>query len=398
MLVVFVGAVLVGGSFSRRPEEDVQRVTREPFYVWSIYDGKLAARRVEVIMSHFSGPATIAELASEGRLVERGDLLVRFDETEVERELVKLKRDYALAKSELDSLQHAKLPMEIRDLELRMLESRASYESEKQYLDDSVQLMKEELVSAQEIEQQKLKVERALSGLKTLEMKMKLTQKYLHPSRLERGRASLLAAERALELARKQLENCVVRAPSAGMVVHRALHIGSEYRTARVGDRIYRNQPFMAIPDMTDLVVHCHVPEAELALVQKGKEVVIVPLAYPDLRLKGKVETVGSMAQGKPGHAGWQKYFRVVIAVQEPDPRLRSGMSVRARILSYSSPSAVVVPRSAVQWDEDTPYCFVREWRRSVKKPIRVGRANHRAYEVLEGLAEGDAVTHALEK
>ena len=46
------------------------------------------------------------------------------------------------------------------------------------------------------------------------------------------------------------------------MVVYRPLHLGVDYRTVRVGDSIYFNQPFMAIPDMRDVVVECSVPES----------------------------------------------------------------------------------------------------------------------------------------
>ena len=34
-----------------------------PLNVWTVYEGKLAARQVHTIMSHFSGTATIVELA-----------------------------------------------------------------------------------------------------------------------------------------------------------------------------------------------------------------------------------------------------------------------------------------------------------------------------------------------
>ena len=67
--------------------------------------------------------------------------------------------------------------------------------------------------------------------LSQLEMQRTLTTKYLHPLKLERAQATLDAAAQELALAREQLTNCTVTAPSGGMVVHRPLHLGTEYRT-----------------------------------------------------------------------------------------------------------------------------------------------------------------------
>jgi multidrug efflux pump subunit AcrA (membrane-fusion protein) len=139
-------------------------------------------------------------------------------------------------------------------------------------------------------------------------------------------------------------------------------------------------------------VVECYVPEAELSQVVVGKDATIVPLAYPGLQLKGRVETVGSMAQAKPGHADWQKYFGVTLAVEKPDDCLRSGMSVNARIMSYQKSDAILVPRTAVQWEDDKSCCRVRRLRGTETRPVQLGRANTKYFEVLQGLAPGEIV------
>jgi multidrug resistance efflux pump len=386
---VLVAAAMCGCVASQE-DSPTEVVRRGPFSVWSVYDGVLEARRVEVVMSEFSGSATIVELAPEGAEVEAGDLLVRFDEATVRTELLKLERDLALAKSDMASLEQAELPLELRDLSLQWLEAQGNHDVEKQFLDDSIELAREGLISEQEVAQQRLKVDQARTRLENIEVVRNLTQQYLHPSRMERARATLEAAEQQYKLAREQLERCNVRAPSSGVVVYQPLHMGADYRAVRVGDNIYKNQAFMAIPDMSDVVVRCSVPEAELSHVGPGSEVVVVPLAYPDLRLKGRIESVGSMAQTLPGRASWQKFFSVVIGVEEVNPLLRSGMSVRATILSYRQDEAVLVPRAAVWWEADTPFCMVKTWTGASARRVKLGHANYGYYEVLDGLTAGE--------
>ncbi|MCS6771952.1 MAG: efflux RND transporter periplasmic adaptor subunit [Kiritimatiellae bacterium] len=374
----------------RAPEPvETCAVQTGPIRVWTTYTGKLEARRVEIILSKFQGSATIVELAPEGARVQPGDLLVRFDSSQVERDLLKLQRDYEVARTELERLEKAEQPLELRELEAQRLEALAQYETERRFLEDSRSLLAEGLVSEQEIEQQSLKVDQLRAALDKLDQRIALTKEYLHPAALAKARATLAAAEQELALARQQLESCRVVAPAEGIIVYRPLHIGGEYRTVRVGDSLYRNQPFMSIPDMRDLVVELLVPEAELSRVQVGAEAVVSPIAYPDLRLRGQVETVGSMAVSAIERPGFQRFFRAVIGLRDTDPRLRSGMSVRADILSYSRDDALLVPRTFVAFDQGEPFVQPID-PRAPRRRIVLGWGDLRHFEVLEGLSAGD--------
>ncbi len=389
---VFLLAALLLASCSRAPAPGAAHtIEAGPLAVWSVYPGKLESRRVEIIMSKFQGTATIVELAPEGQPVRAGDLLVRFDSSQVERDLLKLQRDYQLARSDLERLEKAEQPLELRDLEAQRLEAQTAYEAERRYLEDSRALLAEELVSEQEIAQQQLKVEQLRATLDKLDQRIALTRDFLHPAALERARATLATAEQELALAKRQLENCVVHAPADGVVVYRPLHVGGEFRTVRVGDTIFRNQPFMILPDMSDLVIDILIPEAELARVEPGREAVVTPLSFPDLKLRGRVETVGSMATAAIERPGWQRYFRTIIGLLETDPRLRSGMSVQAEILSYAAEQAVLLPRAYVRMEAGEPTVRLAA---APQKPHRVklGWADLRHFEALEGLRPGDTV------
>lgn len=374
-------------------EDEAHTVTRGPLRVWSVYSGKLDARRVEVIMSKFQGLATIVEIAPEGQTVKAGDLLVRFDSSQVERDLVKLERDYQLAKTDLERLEKAEQPLELADLEARRSEAQAALEVEQQFLEDAAALLAEELIAPQEIDQQRRKVEQLRAALEKIEQRIALTRDFLHPAARERARATLAAAEQELALARQQWSNCTVYAPCDGVVVYRPLHVGGEFRAVRVGDGLYRNQPFMSVSDLREAVVEILVPEAELARVQPGCSAVISPISYPDVRLAGTVESVGSMAVAAVERPGWQRYFRAVIGLRESDPRLRSGMSVQAEILSYEKADALLVPRRFVRFEGGE--AFVRPGGREAgRRRIRIGWGDLRHFEVVEGLEVGDRILY----
>lgn len=393
---IAVGVVLALGLVRacRRPVSAGQTtavVAKGEFSVWSAYDGILDARRVENISSRMGGAVTVVELAPEGSTVKQGDLLARFDSFQIEADVTKLENDYAVAKSELEGLEKAELPMELHDLGTQLLEAQFNLNSERQYLEDSRDLLKQELVSEQEVAQQELKVKSLESKLAQIENRMKLTREHLHPSKLERSRARLAASEQHLKQARQQLERCTITAPAEGIVAYLPAQLFGGYRSVRVGDTIYRNQVFMRIPDMSELLVRCYVPEADLGRVQPGMKVFVTPLAYPDLKLDGEVESVGAMAEERMGYPSWQKYFHVVVRLAGTDPRLRTGISATVSVLSYHCAEAVLIPRTAVRWEGQQATCIVRA-SGGRERPLKLGRANDQFYEVLEGVKPGERV------
>jgi multidrug efflux pump subunit AcrA (membrane-fusion protein) len=116
------------------------------------------------------------------------------------------------------------------------------------------------------------------------------------------------------------------------------------------------------------------------------------PLAYPDAALEARVSALGNAAQFVPGRPTWQRFFTLELALLAPDPRLRPGMSVEARVLGRQRDDAVLVPRVAVRWQSGQPTVTVVRALHDEPRPIRVGLADAANYEVLDGLAPGDEV------
>lgn len=372
------------------PAQDEPLVIRGPLSVWTPCDGTLEARHVETILSRFQGRATLVELVSEGSQVKRGDLLVRLDDSQLESDLVKLKSEFARAKAELDALENATIPLEIQDFDIQLNDLQSQYATEKQILADTRELVDSNLVSRSEIEQQEAKLAGLAAKTAQIQQRRKLTETYLHPAKLTQARAAVDAARQQMALAQQQFSNCVITAPSDGLAVYLPLHVGSEFRTLRVGDTLYPNQPFLCIPDMNEFIVPCFIPESDLARVQVGQSALVTPLAYPDLHLAATVESLGIMAQAQPGYPAWQKYFRVVVRIDQLDPRLRPGMSLHVEICSYTRPDATLIPRTAVQWNQGQASCQVRTFRSSERHPLKIGWSNAQFHEVLDGVKPGD--------
>ncbi|GJL80465.1 MAG: hypothetical protein DHS20C01_00990 [marine bacterium B5-7] len=365
-------------------------VKRGEFSVHSIFDGVVESRRVVTIASRYQGKATLIELVAEGTRVVRGDVLARFDTSEIVSRVTRLEQELAIAKAELQGLENALIPLKLKELELTLEDTARKLSAEQRYLDDSLKLQQDNMVSDQEVLLQKRKVRSLESEVEQAQLTYTLTRDFLHPAELAKAKTAVLTAEQSLEVARAQLENSEVTAPVNGVVVYKPLSIGSEFRRVRVGDTLFTNQPFMILPDMSDLLVVINVPETELDNVEAGAVALLQPVAYPDISFEGTVDQVAAVAHSVPGRPEWQKYFRVIIGLNEKNPKLRPGMTTVVQILSHYAENVLRIPRRAVSWEDNAPFVDVVKNERIERRELVVGRSSLEFYEIRQGLEPGE--------
>jgi multidrug efflux pump subunit AcrA (membrane-fusion protein) len=368
-------------------------VARGPLRMEIPFQGELEARRVEMIAVGVQGSAVLAELVPEGTRVAAGDLLARFDASQIEQDLARQENDRVRARQELESLEKAELPLELLDMESKRMEARAELESERRFLESARGLQTRGLMSAGEVAQQERKVEGLQARSEQMATRADLTQKHMHAARLAKARAALEAAERQRDFTARQRALCTVRAPAAGVATLVPLPVGGEYRTAHVGDTLFLNQAFLCLPDPAEHVVRGYVGEAELPWVRAGSPVEAFPAAYPNVRLTGRVESVGGMAQSRPGQPVWRKFFPVQIALDSIPEPMPVGISVRAGIVAGESTNALVLPRAAIEWRGAQAWVRKKTENGGIEEiPVHIGLSDIGRVEITSGLAEGDGV------
>ncbi len=387
-------ALLVAGCGGTREEAERSVVVARGNIRMAIpFLGELESRRVEMIAVGVQGSAVLAERVPEGTRVEAGDLLARFDASQIEQDLARQENDWVRARQELESLEKAELPLELLDMESKQMEAHAELEGEKRFLESARDLMERDLMSEGEVAQQERKVEGLKVRSDQMKVRAELTQKHMHAARLAKARAALEAAERQRDFTARQLALCEVRAPGAGVATLVPLPVGGEYRTANVGDTLFLNQVFLCLPDPSEHVVRGYVGEAELPFVRTGNAVEAVPAAYPNVRLSGRVESVGGMAQTRPGQPIWRKVFPVQIALDPVSEPMPVGISVRAEIVAGEATNALLLPRSAIDWRGTQAWVLKRKETGGVEEiPVETGLADIDTMEITSGLAAGDTV------
>ncbi|MDF2154556.1 HlyD family secretion protein [Vibrio sp. CAU 1672] len=118
----------------------------------------------------------------------------------------------------------------------------------------------------------------------------------LHNS-VEVAEAGVMVASAALEQVALNLEFTQVSAPADGFITN---------LTLREGSQVVANQPALALIDSNSFWVEAFFKETDIRAVTPGADTLVTLMAYPDLPLKGKVDSIGYGIAHNDGSTGVQ--------------------------------------------------------------------------------------------
>jgi RND family efflux transporter MFP subunit len=171
--------------------------------------------------------------------------------------------------------------------------------------------------------------------LQTAETRLKVAEAaYQSSVDTVRGQKALLQDRRAAyDLAAKQLEDAVVRAPIAGIVSERPVHVG-EYIAERT--------PVATIVQVNPLKLRTGVQERHAGIVRPGQMVEFRVESFGDTLFQGKVAYVS------PALDETMRTFTVEALVDNRDLRLKPGFFAKGVILTRRDEGVLAVPDAAV--------------------------------------------------
>jgi HlyD family secretion protein len=456
-----IGAVLVLTAAVRTitsaDSEVATALAREGAFDLTIVEtGALQALKSVTYASSIQGnQAKIVALAPEGKVVEKGDLLILFDSTPFEEQIreseaslaqalaeaVKTRQDLALQEVQNSEEMAAarqkedRSGLELRDVEegkgkLREDEAKGELADADRELrrissarDDLKPLLAEGFITRQEMDRADQEVEKATEKLAIAKRRHDSFFEFGRPiersqaraealasressralasaaaSRLEQRRAAIEGAksrireaESRLNTARAQLARCAVRADVPGIVVYRPVFFGAEQRRPQVGDQVWANQPLLILPDVSKMTVEAKVRETDVHRVAESQQVEIRVAAYPDLRLTGRVTLVGTLAQEDSVRRNG-KYFGITVEIHERDARLRPGMTATVEIQVERREKALVVPIQSVFDREGKRVVYVHSLGGFREREVITGSVNRDFAVIEKGLSAGDRV------
>lgn len=327
-----------------------------------------------------------------GDRVRQGQLLLELDKEALEAQLRearailkaaegKLEETESQAKTVEAALHKARLEAENRDYDFAL----AEYRRYRLLFDQG-------LVPGAELEAAEQKLRSAELNRKALQAAVAVKEAELEQNRRTAAtiRSEIDQAQAQLERAEENLRYASIRSPIDGIVLSRELEVGDAVSSIlQLGSNATL---IMTLGDTRELYVKGKVDETDIGLVRAGMPVRVTVDAYKNRVFRGKVMRIAPMGVEKDNVTR----FEVRVSILDNSELLKVNMSANAEIILEEHQGALVVPESALIYNEkretfvEVPDPASATGRRLV--PVKTGLSNGARTEVLAGLKEGDRV------
>lgn len=208
-------------------------------------------------------------------------------------------------------------------------------------------------------------------------------------ARLEAAKAEVGVAASTLAQRRQDVDDLVVRAPFAGVVISKDAQPGEMVSPISAGGGFTRTG-IATIVDMDSREIEVDVNEAFINRVRAGQPAEAALDAYPDETLPARVINIVPTADRQ------KATVKVRIAFEKLDPRILPDMGVKVRFLDEAAPDApkpvALVPSTAVVREGERTYVWRVVDGRVARADVRVGGEQGESAGVLDGLKPGDVV------
>jgi RND family efflux transporter MFP subunit len=189
---------------------------------------------------------------------------------------------------------------------------------------------------------------------------------------LDRAEAEARAVRAVAEAAQRRLDDYIVRAPTAGLVLR---------RDAEVGEVVDTPAALFWIGEPKPLRITAEVDEEDIAQIREGQRALLRADAFAGQVLNATVTQI------TPKGDATRKAYRVRLSLPEDTP-LMIGMTVEANIVLRETANAVLIPPAALRGD----HVFIVQGEVARRRQVTVGVQGPRAVEIRQGIAAGDVV------
>ena len=350
LLAVLIVAVFAGTFiylFRRSKPAEVQYETLEAgigtIVRSTIVTGKIQPRDEVNIKPQISG--IISELYKEaGQKVKQGEIIAK----------VKVIPDM----NQLSSAQSR-----VRLAEVNAKQAKTDYEREKQLYDKN-------LVSADEYE-----------------------KSY---QQLQQANEEYASAKEALEIIRDGVSSSnasgsstLIRSTISGLILDVPVKVGN---SVTMSNTFNDGTTIATVADMDDLIFDGNIDETEVGKLRGGMPVRITIGAIQDFSFDASLEYISPKATENNG----ANQFEIKASVKVPaNVTVRSGYSANAEIVLEEAHDVVVLQESAIQFDGEDTYVYLRTDLGDERRDVKTGISDGINIEIKSGLAEGDKVRGA---
>lgn len=330
ILVIIAGVVLVLSLFSRN-KNDILKYEKK-----ALDKGNIEAL---VITTGTLNPVTTVDVGSQvsGKIdklyvdfnsqVKEGQVIAELDQSQF---ITKVKQNEANYQS----------------AEASLVKTKVTLDNTKKKYDRAMNLFEKDLISFEEKE--------------AIE-----TQYYSAMADIQSSEARLEQAESQLDSSKVDLTYTIIKSPIDGVVINRRVNIGQT-----VAATFQAPVLFQIANDLSKMQVECSVDEADIGKVKEGQKVRFTVDAFPDENFTGKV----SQVRYAPEIIQNVVTYTTIVEVDNPEMKLRPGMTATASVVTGEAKNVLRVPNSALRFNPSLSPEEMRVLMESMRQEMRERR------------------------
>src|SRR6267378_2698316 len=160
-------------------------------------------------------------------------------------------------------------------------------------------------------------------------------------AQVRQSQAQVQQAEAALRLAEVNLAHTTITSPIDGIVVSRDVNVGQTVAASLSAPTL-----FTIAKDLTQMQVIANIDQADIGLVEQAKSVKFSVDAFPGKEYDGKIEQM----RLNPQNVQNVVTYNVVIDVNNPEQKLKPGMTANLTITIDERNNVLKVPNAALRF------------------------------------------------
>lgn len=367
--------VIVNVSVQKAMAKDVPLVVSAPATVFGESEAHLSAR----IM------ASVLEVrVHKGESVKAGQTLALLDRRDLEAQKADATASMRSAEAALERTEQALIPLQLTQARGDLAAKKASLELAKRVYERRKQLFAEGAISGRDLQTSEAELVQAQANFDAAQTNLAAVENHISAEDLRTAKNNLAQSQARESLAAANLSFAEIRTPFAGTVTEQLVFPGD---LASPGTQMF------TVADLSIAVARAQVNADQVGEVKLGQDCSFSKNGESALR-QGKIRVVNQAVDPA------RRTVEIWCEIPNHDGALKSGFFGSVSILVGRAPQAVVVPTSAIEFEEGTQtgkiYVVDKGGIAHLRK-ITAAPIDDREVRVFSGLQPGEFVITAGE-
>lgn len=400
ILVVLLVVLGTGGFMALRPQTvECIKIESENYRDVFKEDGKIVSDD-QAVMYAATNEKVVEININEGQTVNKGDVLLKFDNTTLQFQLENLigQKNALLGQmqSENEKVDSFKLEAQEKQIEI----AKSNLDTASSDLEKYKELYEKSAISKNELDNAKKLYDDSVKNLdmqSAIYSSLKATNKMTSGSKKQyEGLVQQIDAQ--IMSLQYEIDQCTVIAPMSGVV--------SEFNL-KLGDRVLPETPILKVFDPNAFKVEAYVLSSDASGLKPNSKIqAIKKVKGEDLVMDGYIESIAPTAVEQLSTLGVsEQRVKVVVKLDysqeesESDMFLRPGEKLDVQFTAYEAENCLVLPKDAVftsPSDADVKYVWIVRDNKTELAEIDKIYETSRKVVVDAGIQSGDLVVYPL--